>query len=79
MIAGVGALAWETFDDFTDPGVPSAQAYGNVAIGVAGVASPIYAVPGALYGIVSYYYPGGRSAYNAAFSEQLNASEGGGP
>jgi len=77
--ASVGILAYDTFEDFTDPNVSSAQAYGDLAIGAAALASPIYSVPAAVYGIASHYYPGGRSAYNAALSEAVNAAEGGGP
>jgi RHS repeat-associated protein len=77
---GIGALVAGTAFDYYDALQTGSfgQANLNLGIGLAGLASPIYAVPAAVYFVSSTYYPGGPAAYNAAFSQQLNAAEGGG-
>jgi RHS repeat-associated protein len=80
--AGAGALVVGTFADYYDAfnGDGSmVQANLNAAIGAAGLLSPLYFVPGSMYFAISQNYPGGPAAYNAAYSQQLNAAEGGGP
>jgi hypothetical protein len=81
-VTGVVALGVGTAADFYDAfnGDGSyGQAGLNLGIGVAGVLSPLYFVPGSIYFATSTLYPGGPAAYNAAYSQQLNAAEGGGP
>jgi len=81
-IAGAGALVVGTAADFYDA-FSGDGSYGqaglNLGIGVAGALSPLYFVPGSIYFATSQLYPGGPPAYNTAFSQQLNAAEGGGP
>jgi RHS repeat-associated protein len=81
-VTGVVALGVGTAADFYDA-INGDGSYGqagfNLGIGVAGVLSPLYFVPGSIYFATSTLYPGGPAAYNAAYSQQLNAAEGGGP
>jgi len=74
---GVGTIA-DYYDAFNGDG-SIGQANLNLGIGIAGVLSPLYFVPGSIYFATSQLYPGGPPAYNAAYSQQLNAAEGGGP
>jgi hypothetical protein len=79
---GFGALGVGTVADYYgafQPGGSFGQANLNLGIGVAGLLSPVYAVPAGLYFIGSTYYPGGPPAYNAALSQTINSTEGGTP
>jgi len=81
-VAGAGALVVGTFADYYDAFTGDGsmgQANLNAGIGLAGLLSPLYFVPGSIYFALSQLYPGGPAAYNAAYSQQLNAAEGGGP
>lgn len=81
-VAGAGALVVGTFADYYDAFARDGsigQANLNLGIGLAGFLSPLYFVPGSIYFATSQLYPGGPPAYNAAYSQQLNAAEGGGP
>lgn len=75
---GVGAFLVGTTADYFDAVETGSygQANLNAGIGAAGIFTPIfapiYAIPGAMYFMVSTNYPGGPAVYNEAFSEALN-------
>jgi RHS repeat-associated protein len=82
---GVFTLAFSIGSEFDDAseGRSSFKKLGvDLAIGAAGVATPILAVPGSVYSLSSYYYnyynPAGQPDYNATYLRLLNAAEGGG-
>ena len=77
---GAGAVLVGTVADYFDAIDTGSffQANLNAGIGAAGlftpIFAPIYAIPGAIYFMASTDYPGGPAAYNAAFSEAINAA-----
>jgi hypothetical protein len=79
-ITGAGALVAGTAADYYDAFNTDSyfQANLNLGIGLGAVFLPPLALPGAFYFIGTQYY-GSAPAYNAAYSNAMNAAEGGGP
>jgi hypothetical protein len=79
-ITGVGALVAGTAADYYYAFETGSyfQANLNLGLGVSGVLLPPLAIPGAFYFIGTQYY-GSAPAYSAAYSNAINAAEGGGP
>jgi hypothetical protein len=78
-VTGVGALTVGTFADYYTAQQTGSysQANFNLGLGLLGIAVPPFAIPASAYGVASMLFPGGQAAYNQAYSDAVNAAEGG--